>query len=134
VEGNLLLGVGPTSEGIIQPEVEVILKEIGDWLKINGKSIYNTRITPHYHSGDVWFTADKDSKTIYAHYVPENDKKIPSVIEWEGNTPKKGSKVTLLHIQKQVKWTVDGNKTRIVLPVIKNHINLPLVFSFETSR
>ncbi|SEA23403.1 alpha-L-fucosidase [Porphyromonadaceae bacterium KH3R12] len=132
--GNLLLGVGPTPEGIIQPEVEIILKEIGDWLEINGKGIYNTRITPHYHSGNVWFTAGKDNKTIYAHYVPENDKKIPSVIEWEGNTPKKGSKVTLLHTQKQVKWTVDENKTRIVLPVIKNHANLPLVFSFEMSR
>lgn len=132
--GNLLLGVGPTPEGIIQPEVEAILKEIGSWLEINGKGIYNTRITPHYHSENVWFTADKDNKTIYAHYVPENDKEIPSVIEWEGNTPKKGSKVTLLHTKKQVKWQVEGNKTRIVLPVIKNQANLPLVFSFETSR
>ncbi|RNC64191.1 alpha-L-fucosidase [Proteiniphilum sp. X52] len=132
--GNFLLGVGPTPEGIIQPEVEGILKEIGDWLKINGKSIYNTRITPHYHSGDVWFTADKDSKTTYALYVPESGKEIPPVVEWEGNTPKKGSKVTLLHTRKQVKWRVEENKTRIVLPVIKNHANLPLVFSFETSK
>lgn len=54
--------------------------------------------------------------------------------EWEGNTPKKGGKVTLLHTKKQLKWTVEGNKTRIVLPVIKNHANLPLVFSFEMSR
>lgn len=132
--GNLVLGIGPTAEGIIQPEVETIMEEIGDWLKINGKGIYNTRITPHYHDENVWFTVDKDDKTIYAHYVPENGKKIPPVIEWEGNTPKKGSKVTLLHNKQQVKWTTEGNKTRLVLPVIKNHANLPLVFSFETSR
>jgi alpha-L-fucosidase len=40
--GNYLLNVGPTSEGIIpQPEVDRI-KAIGDWLKINGESIYAT--------------------------------------------------------------------------------------------
>jgi alpha-L-fucosidase len=40
--GNYLLNVGPTSEGIIpRPEVDRI-KAIGDWLKINGESIYAT--------------------------------------------------------------------------------------------
>jgi alpha-L-fucosidase len=40
--GNYLLNVGPTSEGTIpQPEVDRI-KTIGDWLKINGESIYGT--------------------------------------------------------------------------------------------
>jgi len=40
--GNYLLNVGPTSEGIIpQPEVDRI-KAIGDWLKINGESIYGS--------------------------------------------------------------------------------------------
>ncbi len=40
--GNYLLNVGPTSEGIIpQPEVDR-LKAIGDWLKVNGDSIYGT--------------------------------------------------------------------------------------------
>ena len=47
--GNLLLGVGPTPEGIIQPEVVERLSDIGKWLKINGKAIYNTRNTPVYH-------------------------------------------------------------------------------------
>jgi alpha-L-fucosidase len=40
--GNYLLNVGPTSEGVIpQPEVDR-LKVIGDWLKVNGDSIYGT--------------------------------------------------------------------------------------------
>ena len=38
--GNYLLNVGPTGEGIIpQPEVDR-LTAIGDWLKVNGDSIY----------------------------------------------------------------------------------------------
>jgi len=38
--GNFLLNVGPTSEGLIPaPSVER-LKEIGDWIRINGEAIY----------------------------------------------------------------------------------------------
>ena len=42
-DGNYLLNVGPTAEGVIpQPEVERLLA-IGLWLKINGSAIYATR-------------------------------------------------------------------------------------------
>jgi len=40
--GNYLLNVGPTPEGLIpQPSIER-LQAMGDWLKINGESIYGT--------------------------------------------------------------------------------------------
>jgi len=40
--GNLLLNVGPTPEGTIQPEFTARLKGIGKWLKVNGEAIYGT--------------------------------------------------------------------------------------------
>ncbi|BBD73313.1 alpha-L-fucosidase [Sulfodiicoccus acidiphilus] len=41
--GNLLLNVGPDSEGVI-PEGEVnVLQDVGDWLGINGEAIYDSR-------------------------------------------------------------------------------------------
>ncbi len=132
--GNLLLGVGPTPDGIIQPEVETILSEVGSWLKDNGKGIYNTRITENYNSNNVWFTADKDKKTIYALYIPSEESGYPSYIEWEGNNPIKGGKVTLLQNGKRVKWDTKNNKTRITLPKIKNNANLPMVFSFTSEK
>ena len=42
-DGNYLLNVGPTAEGVIpQPEVDRLLA-IGRWLKVNGAAIYGTR-------------------------------------------------------------------------------------------
>ncbi|MBC7350741.1 MAG: alpha-L-fucosidase [Thermogutta sp.] len=38
--GSFLLNVGPTAEGVIQPEAVAILRQVGDWLKVNGESIY----------------------------------------------------------------------------------------------
>jgi alpha-L-fucosidase len=41
--GNYLLNVGPTAQGTILPEHARRLRQIGDWLKIHGESIYGTR-------------------------------------------------------------------------------------------
>lgn len=40
--GNLLLNVGPRSDGTIPDEVQHILLDIGSWLKVNGEAIYGT--------------------------------------------------------------------------------------------
>lgn len=41
--GNLLLSVGPYADGSIHEEARRILIEIGQWLSMNGESIYGTR-------------------------------------------------------------------------------------------
>ncbi len=42
--GCLLLNIGPKSDGTIPKEDKEILLEIGDWLEINGESIYETKV------------------------------------------------------------------------------------------
>lgn len=126
--GSLALGVGPTPQGTIENAVIERLQAIGNWLKVNGKAIYNTRTTPIYHDNNVWFTADKNNKTVYAIYaLPENET-LPTTIEWTGNIPT--GKMTLLKGNKTVKYTVQGNKVKVVIP--KGTKNEPLAFNFHT--
>jgi alpha-L-fucosidase len=44
--GNYLLNVGPTAEGLFPQESIDRLREIGQWMKINGESIYGTQASP----------------------------------------------------------------------------------------
>jgi alpha-L-fucosidase len=44
--GNFLLNVGPTSEGLFPKASIERIREIGQWMKINGESIYGTSASP----------------------------------------------------------------------------------------
>lgn len=41
--GNLLMNIGPRSDGTIPNEVQQVLLDVGGWLKVNGDAIYGTR-------------------------------------------------------------------------------------------
>ena len=125
--GCFVLGVGPTPEGIIEPQAEVILQEIGEWLGRCGEAIYNTRITRAYNDGKLWFNQSKDGKTGYAVYALPDGEDLPATLEWTGNLPAKG-KVTLLNNGKKIKATVKGDQVSIKLP--KGLRNEPLALKF----
>ena len=114
--GNLVLGVGPTPEGLIQPEATERLKKIGQWLNENGKAIYNTVPTEQYQDGNVWFTKSKDNNKTYVIYMLDENTKLPAEISWSGHQPKQGTKATLLGNGKKLSTRQKGNKTVVKLP------------------
>ena len=107
--GNFLLNVGPTPEGTIQPEFEERLRGIGEWLKVNGDSIYGTTFGPLQNLPFGRTTAK--GKTIYLH-----------VFDWpKGSLEVSGlkgrvSRVTLLAGGRSLKFNQTADRLSIQLP------------------
>jgi alpha-L-fucosidase len=107
-DGNLLLNVGPMPDGRIESRQVDRLKEIGQWLGANGRSIYGTRGGP-FKPG-VWGASTHKDNSIFVH-----------VFQWPGGglaLPPIGRKI--------VSWKVmtggpaeikqDARGVRIVVP------------------
>ena len=63
--GAYLLNVGPTAEGTIpQPSVERLLA-MGEWLKVNGEAVYDTRPGPI--QGVDWLRTTVKPGRLYLH-------------------------------------------------------------------
>lgn len=62
--GNFLLNVGPQPDGVIQPEFQDRLLAVGEWLSVNGESIYETTYGPVQGMASVRTTA-KDKKVFF---------------------------------------------------------------------
>ena len=86
-DANFLLNVGPMPNGKIQKEFVDTLKKVGEWMKINGESIYGTRgniIKPQ-----IWGVVTSKRNIFYCHilnplksdeiFIPSFDKKISKV-------------------------------------------------------
>jgi alpha-L-fucosidase len=66
--GNYLLNVGPTAEGLIpQPSVERLL-EVGRWMKVNNQAIYGAAPSPFPYEFDWGAITVKPGK-LYLHLV-----------------------------------------------------------------
>ena len=60
--GNYLLNVGPTGEGLIpEPSVER-LREVGQWMRVNGPAIYGCGPTPFGSEAGAFSPTEKDKK------------------------------------------------------------------------
>lgn len=68
--GNLLMNIGPRSDGTIPDEVQQVLRSVGGWLRVNGEGIYGTRPWKLYGEGPTKVEAgsfhDADTKPYTA--------------------------------------------------------------------
>ena len=114
--GNYLLNVGPSPEGELPPEAIKRMKEIGEWMKVNGEAIYKTRPIPPYKEGKTCLTSLKDG-SLFAIYLPdENEISPPSKILLNRVQPEDNAKVTMLGYDKPLNWELVGKGVRIDVP------------------
>ena len=95
--GNLLLNVGPDPEGRIPPPSVERLREIGNWMKVNGRAIYGSERTP--------LTVNS-----LGYSTRVGDKMYLIVVRWPGST------LTMAWVGNAVKSATvlaDGTKARV---------------------
>jgi alpha-L-fucosidase len=70
--GNLLLNIGPRSDGTIPEQVQQVLLDVGAWLNVNGDAIYGTRPWRVYGEGPTKVAAGSFHDTDTAKYTAED--------------------------------------------------------------
>ncbi len=113
--GNFMVGIGPDGDGRFHPTAISQLKDVGEWLRINGDGIYSTRA----REGELWsegadirFTQTKDYKAVYAF-----------VLKWPGEKlllrsirPAGDTEIRMLGTDERLKWTQSGVGVEVQIP------------------
>jgi alpha-L-fucosidase len=68
--GNYLLNNGPMGNGKLDPEAVRLYGIIGEWMKVNGESIYNTIPNP-FNTRPEWgdISSNKEGNVLYLHVL-----------------------------------------------------------------
>ena len=70
--GNLLMNIGPRSDGTIPDEVQAVLLNVGKWLKVNGDAVYGTRPWLVFGEGPTKVTGGQFHDTDTNKYTAED--------------------------------------------------------------
>jgi len=122
--GNFLLNVGPTPEGVIQPEFEERLLAIGRWLKVNGDAIYGTTYGPLQNIPFGRMTAKGKRLFLHVYDWPKESLELKGL-------QSKVTRVTLLAGNRPVKFTQKDDMLKISIAGITPDENVT-VFALET--
>jgi len=113
--GNFLLNIGPSPDGTWDQEAFDRLQGIGDWMQVNQEAIYATRAIAPYKEGKIRFTRKKNTNTVYAIYLADEQEKNPpeywSIQQLKART---GSKVSVLETGDELSWKPNGDQGMII--------------------
>ena len=148
--GNLLLDIGPTGDGRIPVIMQQRLKEIGDWLAINGDAIYGTKPasesrqwsegqrpdvnynqefkTP-YDVSKLTEKPEQGKAAIEAFFTSKGSNLYAILPRWPGSQftlkqiPVSGLKsLTLLGTDESLRWKANGGTVTVSLPQLPDRL------------
>jgi alpha-L-fucosidase len=127
--GNFLLNVGPDADGNLPDTALLRMKEIGEWMKVNGEAIYGTRPVYPYAYGKFRFT-QKNNKVYAIFLLDEQESPVPDTYWFNAPDMKlKTGKIKVLGSNKKasLRRETDG-RYRIDFP---SHFEMPHAVVFE---
>ena len=135
--GNLCLNISPKSDGTIPDDQQQILRQVGQWIKLNDEAIYGTRAWKTFGEspdkndlkGCEWRFTQKGNDILYAYLLRHESNKvvIKSLAKRSTHYPGKISRVELLGYGKvPFKRTAEGlvitlpqEQVNKIIPVFK---------------
>jgi len=130
--GNLLLNVGPTARGTFDHRATERLRNMGEWMKYNCKSIYGCTQAPEEFAApdNTLLTYNPTTKKLYVHLL--NYPLDVMILPGFGDKVKYAQ---FLHDNSQIKFTVrhgefvagQGNELSLSLPVQKPNTEIPVI-------
>ena len=76
---NFLMNTGPMPNGQLQAENIQTYREMGEWMKVYGKSVYFTRGGPI--APRPWGVTTQNGDTVYVHILNWKDRSVPIPLE-----------------------------------------------------
>jgi len=126
--GNLLLNVGPTARGAFDYRAQERLKAMGEWMKYNGRSVYNCTEAPaeFVPPANTILTYNPVTKRLYVHLLA-----YPMGSLTLANMADKVKYVQFLHDASEIRFSNGRNETKndvnLQLPVLKPPVEIPVL-------
>ena len=129
--GNLLLNVGPTARGTFDIRAQDRLTAMGDWMKVNSRSVYGCTEAPAGFTApaNTLLTYNPATNRLYVHLLAYPMGRLTLM-----NMADKVKYVQFLHDASEINMSVprEGNKNdlSLTLPVLKPPVEIPVLEIF----